>query len=115
MCGECCYGKGGIYLKEEEIRRIVGFLKMAPDAFIAGSCEHRNGRIYIRTGDDGFCLFYDHEKRCLIHPVKPGPCFLWPFYPALLQDRENWEMAREACPGINPHCLFENFIRQAKE
>lgn len=115
MCGECCYGEGGIHLNGEEIRRISSFLEMTPHVFMAGYCEHRNGRIYIKTGEDGFCLFYDPEKRCLIHPVKPRPCLLWPFYPALLQDRENWEMAKEACPGINPRCSFEDFIRQAKE
>lgn len=114
-CGQCCYGEGGIYLEKEEVERIACFLKMTPISFLSDYCEGKNGRIYIKTGDDGFCIFYDQEKSCLIHPVKPRPCFSWPFYEALLDDKENWEMAKEACPGISPDCSFEGFVRQSRK
>jgi len=58
--------------------------------------------------------FYDKEKSCLIHSVKPSPCSLWPFYPANLKDAYNWEMAKDACPGINPDCSFEDFVKESK-
>ena len=115
MCGECCYGEGGIYLEEREIKRIAGFLIISPAAFLSEYCQSKNGRIYIRVGSDGFCIFYDQEKRCLIHPVKPGPCSLWPFFPALIKDEDNWEMAKDACPGINPDCSFEDFVELGKK
>jgi hypothetical protein len=40
---------------------------------------------------------------------------LWPFYPALLKDKDNWEMAKGACPGISPYCSFEEFVRQSEQ
>ena len=72
-------------------------------------------RVYLGTGPDGFCVFFDQEKACLIHTVKPDICSLWPFYPANVKDEETWELAKDACPGINPECSFEEFVRQSKE
>ena len=114
-CGECCFGEGGVFVGEEEKRRIADFLDIPADKFVSQFCEERNGRLYIRTGKDGFCLYYDKEKSCLIHPVKPDRCSLWPFFPAIVNDKENWELAKEACPGINPDCSYEEFVRQAYE
>ena len=114
MCGECCYGKGGIIVGKKEIERIARFLKIAPEVFLDRFCEKRNGHVYLGTGSDGFCVFFEQEKACLIHPVKPDICSLWPFYPANIKDRETWEQAKEACPGINPECSFEEFVRQSK-
>ena len=115
MCGECCYGEGGIYLTKDEIESIAIFLNITPISFLSDYCEVKNGRTYIKTGENGFCIFFDPEKGCFIHPVKPGPCSIWPFYPALIQDEDNWEMAKDACPGINPECPFEDFVKQSEE
>jgi hypothetical protein len=115
ICGECCYGEGGIFLEEEEIKRIASFLGITQEVFVSQSCEERHGRIYVKTGPDGFCIYYDMDRGCLIHPVKPERCSLWPFYPAIISDKENWEQAKDACPGINPYCPFEEFVRQSKK
>lgn len=102
-------------MEDREVESIARFLGISSSAFLGRFCEKKNSRFYVRTGPDGYCAFYEKEKRCLIHPVKPRPCRLWPFYPALLRDRDNWEMAKEACPGINPKCPFEEFLAQAEE
>ncbi|MGD2124441.1 MAG: YkgJ family cysteine cluster protein [Desulfobacteraceae bacterium] len=113
-CGTCCYGEGGTTVQIEEIDRIAGFLEILRQAFISQFCHEENNKISIKTGPDGYCILYDQERLCLIHPVKPRLCALWPFYPALLKDKETWEMAKEACPGINPDCSFEEFVRQGR-
>jgi Fe-S-cluster containining protein len=115
ICGECCFGEGGIFVGEEEAERIAVFLGVTSSEFTSQFCEERNGRLYIRTGEDGFCLYYDKEKSCLIHPVKPDRCSLWPFFPANVHDKDAWELAKEACPGINPDCPYEEFVRQAEK
>jgi Fe-S-cluster containining protein len=115
MCGTCCYGKGGIFVKADEIQRIAHFLGMKPASFVVQYCDEKGGRFSIKAGLNKYCIFYDKEKSCLIHPVKPSPCTLWPFYPANLKDAFNWEMAKDACPGINPDCSFEDFVRQSRE
>ena len=114
-CGICCYGEGGIRLETHEIERIAGFLALSSEAFVKKYCQEKHGRLSLRSGKDQFCIFFDNEKQCLIHPVKPRPCSLWPFYPAVVKERENWAMAMDACPGINPRCSFEEFVRQSEE
>ena len=114
-CGDCCYGEGGIHVDKKDIERIAAFLGTSPEFFVKWYCEARNGKTYVKTRRDGYCVFFDKSKLCLIHRVKPRPCLLWPFYPALLKDGETWETAKEACPGINPACPFEEFVRQGKK
>jgi len=113
-CGECCYGRGGILLDSSEIERIAAFLGTTPEFFSKWYCEPRNDRIYVGTRGNGYCVFFDKARLCLIHQVKPRPCRLWPFYPALLKDRETWALAKGACPGINPEASFEEFLREAE-
>ncbi len=115
MCGQCCYGEGGIFITQEEIKRISDFLGLAEHIFLKKYTEIRLGKNSIKTGPDGYCIFFKEGKGCLIHPVKPKPCADWPFYPANLKDPESWHLAKDACPGINPECSFEEFVRQAKK
>ena len=113
-CGTCCYGKGGITVNEKETENIADFLNIQPDVFVEKYCETRNNKLYIRTGKDNYCIFFHKEKMCLIHPVKPDICALWPFFPANVEDKHAWDLAKEACPGINPDCTFEEFVKQSK-
>ena len=114
-CGTCCYGKGGIFVRDDEIERIADFLGIDPSSFVSRFCNEKYGRFSIKSGEDGYCVFFDKERQCTIHPVNPTPCSSWPFYDALLKDSDNWDSAKDACPGINPDCSFEDFLRQAEE
>lgn len=115
MCGTCCYGEGGIYLDAHEIARVSDHLGLSPETFVAEFCRQRHGKTYISTGPDGYCVFYDAGEKCRIHPVKPRPCTLWPFYAALLKDEDAWNLAKDACPGINRECSHRDFVEQAQE
>jgi Fe-S-cluster containining protein len=115
MCGECCYGEGGIFMSDEEVSNIARFLNMETGDFVFQYCETRQDRLYLKTGPTNFCIFFDRKRQCLIHPVKPERCVQWPFFAAIVNDEENWEMAKYACPGINPECSFEEFVAQSKK
>ena len=115
QCGDCCYGEGGIFVDPGESERIARFLDVTLETFLSRFCDEKYGRYYIRTGSDNLCIFYNREESCQIHPVKPKPCSLWPFYPAIINDKEAWELTKDACPGINPDGSFEEFIRQSKK
>lgn len=115
MCGDCCRGEGGINIDGQEIERIGTFLGLTGEALRERYCENRNGRVSIKAGPDGFCIFFDKTTACRIHPVKPRICSLWPFYPALLRHKSAWELAQDACPGINPDCPHEEFVKQAEK
>jgi Fe-S-cluster containining protein len=114
MCGDCCYGEGGIFLEEEEKERISRFLGIHTPDFLARFCEERNGRTYVTTGEDNFCIFYVKGSGCRIHPVKPARCALWPYYPANVNDKETWEAAKWACRGLSRECSFEDFVRESQ-
>ena len=111
MCGECCYGEGGIFMEEEERKRIAEFLGLGLEDFLSEYTEKRNGRIYAKVGADNFCIFFQKGKGCTIHPVKPARCDLWPFFPANVADEETWNNAKLACRGINRDCSFEDFVK----
>jgi uncharacterized protein len=113
MCGMCCYGEGGIFLTEGEKEKIADFLGISVEYFLHQYCETRHHRLYLKVGSDNYCIFYDQKKRCLIHPVKPKRCILWPYYPAIVADEETWDQAKDGCPGINPDASFEDFVREA--
>ncbi|MFO8089057.1 MAG: YkgJ family cysteine cluster protein [Desulfatiglandaceae bacterium] len=112
-CGDCCYGEGGIIVGEGEASRIAEFLGISEREFLNSYCENRNGKTYIKSGPDGWCIFFDSEKKCTIHPAKPARCALWPFFPEILRSRHAWEMAKEGCPGISRECSFEEFVKVA--
>lgn len=113
QCGVCCYGRGGILVGEKEIRDIAAFLGITMEFFQTAYCENINGALSITTGADGYCVFFDRERLCLIHRVKPEVCRLWPFYPALVKDKGSWQAAMDACPGLNPDASYEDFLEQA--
>ena len=115
MCGTCCFGEGGILVLSDELSKIADFLGLTPESFLSMYCETRNRKTYIKTGPDGYCIFFDKKKSCLIHPVNPRPCSQWPYYPALLADEEEWEMAKDACPGLNTDASFQDFVRGSKK
>lgn len=114
MCGECCYGEGGIYLSQKEQDRLARFLSIPKRHLFPRYVEERNGRIYVRVGEDNFCVFYEKGVGCTIHSVKPDRCSLWPFYPANVADEETWNMAKLACRGLNRECSFDDFVREAR-
>ncbi|MEW6670007.1 MAG: YkgJ family cysteine cluster protein [Thermodesulfobacteriota bacterium] len=114
-CGACCFGEGGISVEGDEAERIAGFLGTSLESFLSAHCYSSRGRVYIGTGQNGYCIFYHPDRQCTIHPVKPRRCALWPFYPALLMDRDAWDLAKDACPGLNRDSTFEDFVRQSGE
>ncbi|MBT3259808.1 MAG: YkgJ family cysteine cluster protein [Deltaproteobacteria bacterium] len=113
MCGECCYGEGGIFMEVEEQKRIAEYLGLKLEDFLTGYTEERHGRIYARVGANNFCIFFKKENGCNIHSVKPARCELWPFFPANVADRETWDIAKLACRGINRDCSFEDFVQES--
>ena len=113
MCGECCYGEGGIFMEVEEQERIAEYLGLKLEDFLTGYTEKRHGRIYAKVGVNNFCIFFKKENGCSIHPVKPARCELWPFFPANVMDQETWDIAKLACRGINRDCSFEDFVKES--
>jgi Fe-S-cluster containining protein len=111
QCGECCHGEKGILVTPEEAERLAAFLGLPPEEL------QRRYLINSPLGPqmatrNGACIFLENT-RCQVHPVKPRICREWPFLPALLQHPDEFQAAKEACPGFAPDCRHENFVAMA--
>jgi len=82
-CGHCCrFGAG--YVIDEDIPRIAKHLGIAEDDFIKTYLVEQkrlNSKAYklktVKTNSRkryGRCMFFDEERKCLIHDVKPLYC-----------------------------------------
>ena len=107
QCGECCWGKGGVRLNQDEAQRVKEFLHNPPN-FTELYLEARSSD--IRTGPDGFCIFHGAKGQCLIHPVKPAVCRNWPFLPGLLNHEQAFIDAQAACPGLARFLSWSDFL-----
>lgn len=112
MCGHCCRGEGGIIMSEKDRTRLADHLGISVDELIAAYSEQRNGKVCLRTGDDGYCIFF--KDGCGVHPGRPDICRAWPFFRGNLIDAISWEMIQEYCPGVNPEAGHDEFVRQGK-
>jgi hypothetical protein len=112
QCGDCCAGRGGIFVRPEEVAEMAAFLKMDEPEFSHRYLEPSSlgTRLAIK---DGVCVFLD-DNRCRVHAVKPFICRQWPFLPALLADPEEFEAAKGACPGLDPDGSHEDFVEESR-
>ena len=114
-CGRCCQGRGGVRLTEDESRAAALFLGLEKARFSRLYLEPGRRPRDIRTGPEGYCLFNQPDGQCLIHPVKPAVCGLWPFLPALLTRESAFQEAKAACPGLEPGLTWAAFKAAAQE
>lgn len=97
-------------LSDRDLARLATFLNCSPQEVIDKYGEYSNGKLKIRTGKDGYCVFYDSASSCSVHEGKPDICRAWPFFRGNLLDQFSLEMARDFCPGINRKISFESFV-----
>ncbi|MDL1956253.1 MAG: YkgJ family cysteine cluster protein [Candidatus Desulfofervidus auxilii] len=116
MCGECCKGRGGIWVTIDEIKAIADFLNMDEKTFIKNYCEMRYGHYYIKEKEENgemVCIFLV-DKSCAIHSCKPLPCRLWPYWRRILSSELDWRIVMEFCPGINREVSFADFVKEGE-
>ncbi|WP_022668199.1 YkgJ family cysteine cluster protein [Desulfospira joergensenii] len=111
LCGECCRGFGGTYVTDHDRVSIARFIQADPDNFINDYCDMAGSRPVLTQGEDGRCIFFDPEKQCTIHPVKPYMCRAWPFILTLIKNPENWNAMAGSCPGMKKDIPAQDLIR----
>ncbi len=114
MCGQCCHGQGGIVVSPKDLSRITRVLGIDAETFRREYGEERGGKLQIRTGDDGACIFFREGKGCTVHAGKPDVCRAWPFFRGNIVDPESLAMAKDFCPGIRRDCDHATFAREGK-
>ncbi|MDR1297613.1 MAG: YkgJ family cysteine cluster protein [Deltaproteobacteria bacterium] len=101
-CGECCLGRGGVWLRAGETGPLAEFLGLEPGRLEEDFLAWKNGVWEVKTGPDDVCLFREPSGGCRVHSLKPAACRAWPFYGGPLQDEGAFLEAREVCPGLRP-------------
>lgn len=100
QCGHCCEGRGGIVVSPSDLERLASFLELAKETVVERFTEKSWGKLKIRNGDDGHCIFFRAGTGCSVHQGKPAICRAWPFFRGNLEDPISLELAKDFCPGI---------------
>ena len=111
-CTNCCRVQGWVYVTEDDIRNASSFLELSVAEFEARYIVRSKYTVRLRKPKNAQCHFLK-DTGCSIHPVKPAQCRLFPFWPELVENRENWKEAGQNCPGIGRGDLIQ--IGQAME
>lgn len=111
MCGQCCEGKGGIVASPKDLARLAAYLGEDERVVIEKYAGISNGKLKIRSGTSGKCVFFRDGEGCSIHPAKPDICRAWPFFRGNLEDPASFGMAKDFCPGIGKNVNFEAFVQ----
>ncbi len=115
MCGQCCEGQGGIVVSPTDLERICQHLKLSVAQFRDKfGCDH-NGKLKVRTGDDGNCIFFKQQIGCGVHVARPDICRAWPFFRGNMLDAESFFLAKDYCPGIAPQSVHADFVAEGLE
>jgi len=114
-CGFCCEGIGGIVVSPADLLHLCDFLNLNNEDFIAQYGLLHNKKLKIRTGDDGYCIFFVKDKGCSVHKAKPNICKAWPYFRGNIIDAESFVMAKQFCAGINPTVSHEDFVTEGKK
>ncbi|MDR2945176.1 MAG: YkgJ family cysteine cluster protein [Candidatus Adiutrix sp.] len=110
MCGDCCYGRGGVRLTEAEAAEAADYLRLSladlKRLYLGGGEPPWEARVDL----EGYCMFrHPGGAGCIIHPVKPAICRLWPFLPGPLKDESAFNDAKAACPGLADDLNWADF------
>ena len=98
-CTKCCEQQGFVYLTEEDIPRLAGYLGMAAPAFEDRYVYRTRNLRRLRVPRHAQCEFLK-ERGCSVHPAKPLQCRAFPYWPELVGNKKNWVKTGTWCPGI---------------
>jgi Fe-S-cluster containining protein len=115
-CVDCCQRKGFVYLTEDDIVRTAMFLSISAAEFEKKFVYRTTNLRRLRTPHNAQCGFLRADG-CSIHSVKPVQCRIFPFWPELVESKEEWRKTSEWCPGIGKGELvqIESARAQAQE
>jgi hypothetical protein len=105
-CTECCRQRGFVYISEADLARIAGFLGMSAESFERQYVYRTRHLLRLRVPRGARCPFLQGEG-CGIHAVKPVQCRVFPFWPEMVESREEWLHTAQYCPGIGKGSLIQ--------
>ena len=105
-CTACCEQKGFVYLTEPDLVRISEFVGMTAAEFERKYVYRTKKQMRLRVPREAQCSFL-RDGGCSIHAVKPTQCRAFPFWPELVESRQDWGNTAKYCPGIGKGPLVQ--------
>ena len=105
-CTACCEQKGFVYLTEQDLVRAAEFVGMTPAAFEKKYVYRTSKQMRLRVPRDAQCSFL-RDGGCSIHPAKPTQCRVFPFWPELIESKQEWRKTAKYCPGMGKGPLIQ--------
>lgn len=112
QCGHCCHGETTVSLDQDDLARMIKFLKMSEEELLDKYLRKTDNVIQMKIVD-GHCIFF--REGCTIHPGKPWRCSQWPLHPSILADSANFAAIKDSCPGLTRNLDYQEFCRKFSE
>ncbi len=95
-CGNCCRWQGYVRLTAADVDQIADFLALSVDEFIERHTFLTSDRrgLSLTENEQGYCVFLSRSGDCMIQPVKPEQCTLFPNF-------WNFPGFRDQCAAID--------------
>jgi Fe-S-cluster containining protein len=98
-CTKCCEQQGFVYLTEDDILRLAGFLDLKPTVFERRFVYRTKNLRRLRVPRLAQCPFLKTDG-CSVHVAKPLQCRTFPFWPEMVDSKREWLKTGSWCPGI---------------
>jgi Fe-S-cluster containining protein len=95
-----------VYITESDLERAAAYLGIKPADFERRYVFRTRYLLRLRKPRRSQCHFL-RNYGCSIHPAKPTQCRLFPFWPELVENRDNWAETATTCPGIHKGQLIQ--------
>lgn len=123
-CGKCCTGsKGYVFLTEDEIKGMAGFLNISVELFKRKYTRLRNNRLAlvekksVSIQGEYDCIFLN-DKKCGVYGERPVQCRTYPWWPEILKSKESFDREALDCEGINndaPIVPYEDILQHLQQ
>ena len=103
-CGHCCrHEPGYVFLSKNDLSQMASAMKMSKKRFAEKYCRTVDlgiaKRLSLLEKDNNDCIFW--ENGCKVYEARPLQCRTYPFWPAIMASRSDWDAEGRECPGIN--------------
>lgn len=114
-CGKCCQGPGGyVWLNEQEISCFSEKIGISEKEFLKKYVRNAYGRYALIDNNLGACIFMNEDGTCKYYNERPSQCKTFPWWPEIIENKEEWESNPYNCPGIGIGRLYtEEEIEEA--
>ena len=115
-CGKCCTGSPGyVWLAKKDLDNISKYLKISKEEFLKKYVRTVGSDLSLLEKANSYDCIFLKDKKCTIYPVRPAQCRTYPFWPELLESKENFEEEAKRCPGIDLSKEPNIFIDEIEE